>query len=954
MILNQFLPIRALAKSSASCKRQINLTAALITALMVAVATFSGSAQAKANKDGYATAAEPAWVVAVKTKSSPSSPPSPLLARSSMHYELLDEQLKIDGANAEQYLHVIRVVDTVAGLGAAAQIETAFDPEYQTLTMHKLRIIRGGRLIDKLSRTKIKLLRREKELESQMYDGRVSASIVLDDVRVGDSIEYSYSIKGSNPVFKGKYLNTYWTSMVLGPTSLYQLRMLAPENRTINHRAGPEIKVASSVHGGLRETIFRREAIAQLQLDGTIPVSAYIPDQIQLSEFTDWNEVARWGERVFEPSMPAAPAVKEEAKKIRQATAVPADQVLYALNFVQKQIRYFGTEVGPYSHRPAAPGKVIEQRFGDCKDKVALLIAILRELDINAAPVLVSTEYLDDVGLLLPSAGVFNHVVARVKLGNDTYWLDGTRSHQSGPLTQRQSIGFGKGLALRAGEMDLLSMPDAANEERTQVDDHFHIHSYTEDPLLESRITFRGESAEAMRANLARSTLEQFETDVTSELARFYPGITRNGDTRIDNSETENAISIVVPFKVPNLWKFADKKRLYATATFWSPAQALRFPNDPARKYPFRIQAPGIYRHNITFDFPDNVAQGVNTFQYDDNGPIYKYHVDYRAEPRQQISKAELRLLKNQVDTASWPAYTDKVVKLYPRLSTVQIVPSVALSQVDKLSANIKDLAQAIDARKIKVSTPVQASARFGYLVSSAQLDSGRLAPKFRADVLVERGIQLDNYGQPFVAALDFEEAMRLVPDSAEIFQAAAVNAFIRGDDARTLELANKALAINSSSASLHLKKAHIYYLAGQYQQAKTELLELLKNSSEVERSYATIWLYFTARRLGEDAVETTKAYMPTASSPAWPYKVLKYFTAGGDVQGAIAEANGTQKDPSRLCELYFYLGEKYLLDGDKRQAKINFEKSVNTGVVEFDEYNMAKREMQSFERQTQ
>ena len=481
MVMENFAQISA--RRCVRIIRQLLLPIKILAALLMALIAFSGSAQAKATKNDYLLAAEPAWVAAVRLDSSIP------VAHSSMHYDLRDLQVKINGASADRYSHVIRVVDDVAGLGPAAQIEMVFDPNYQNLTIHKLRLVRAGQTIDILRRAKIKLLQRETNLESQMYDGRVTASIVLEDVRVGDHVEYSYTISGSNPVFSGKYSDFFWTVNEIGPTTLYQLRLLAPESRAINYRVGPDTRVTSNIHNGTREILFRRTSSPQIQLDETVPISFYIPDQIQLSEFTDWREVASWGVRLFDSSATIPASVKEEADKIRSSTTNAADRLLYAVNFVQKQIRYFGTEVGPYSHRPAAPGKVLEQRFGDCKDKSALLIAILRELEITADPVLVSTDYLDDVASLLPSAGIFNHVIVRANIGNDTYWLDGTHSYQTGPLSQRQSVGFGKGLVLNSAVREMADLPDASNEERILVDDHFHIASYVEDPVLESRIT---------------------------------------------------------------------------------------------------------------------------------------------------------------------------------------------------------------------------------------------------------------------------------------------------------------------------------------------------------------------------------------------------------------------------------------------------------------------------------
>src|SRR5437870_347882 len=47
----------------------------------------------------------------------------------------------------------------------------------------------------------------EAALENGVYSGTVTASILVDDLRVGDTIEYQYSVVGDNPVFGGKFFN---------------------------------------------------------------------------------------------------------------------------------------------------------------------------------------------------------------------------------------------------------------------------------------------------------------------------------------------------------------------------------------------------------------------------------------------------------------------------------------------------------------------------------------------------------------------------------------------------------------------------------------------------------------------------------------------------------------------------------------------------------------------------
>jgi lipoprotein NlpI len=229
-------------------------------------------------------------------------------------------------------------------------------------------------------------------------------------------------------------------------------------------------------------------------------------------------------------------------------------------------------------------------------------------------------------------------------------------------------------------------------------------------------------------------------------------------------------------------------------------------------------------------------------------------------------------------------------------------------------------------------------------MVVTAELEGGRLNAKMRADALRRRGISLDQAGQFEVARADFEEAMRLMPDDDEVVSAAAANALLVGSAQRALELGDKALQLSPSSSGPRSTLALANYAMGNYVQAKQQRLELLKNSTEVERSYSAIWLYLAARRLGEDAVAAVQPYLPGEASPAWPNPVLQLLLGKGSYEQAYKAAIENPRDPSRLCELYYYIGEKYLIEGDTRRAREYLEKSLDTKVMEYNEYIMAKR----------
>ena len=74
--------------------------------------------------------------------------------------------------------------------------------------------------------------------------------------------------------------------------------------------------------------------------------------------------------------------------------------------------------------QPHAAGEVLDNQYGDCKDKHTLLASLLQAAGIPANPVLVNSTRKIDVDL--PSPAQFDHVITQVSLGKEVIWLDTT------------------------------------------------------------------------------------------------------------------------------------------------------------------------------------------------------------------------------------------------------------------------------------------------------------------------------------------------------------------------------------------------------------------------------------------------------------------------------------------------------------------------------------------------
>src|SRR5205807_572294 len=94
-------------------------------------------------------------------------------------------------------------------------------------------LTRGGTQASRLNAAQIKLIPRQTDPDRSVYDGSYSAEIVLDDVRVGDVIEFAYSTEGANPLRRGKYSAGH--SMQWGvPIARNVLRLIYRADRTLS------------------------------------------------------------------------------------------------------------------------------------------------------------------------------------------------------------------------------------------------------------------------------------------------------------------------------------------------------------------------------------------------------------------------------------------------------------------------------------------------------------------------------------------------------------------------------------------------------------------------------------------------------------------------------------------------------------------------------------------------
>ena len=141
---------------------------------------------------------------------------------------------------------------------------------------------------------------------------------------------------------------------------------------------------------------------------------------VGVSTASSWGDLAkRYSEivdkQIGDAKLPPMPIGKSQKETVANALA-----------WIQGRVRYAGVEVGESSVIPRPPQTVLSNRYGDCKDKATLLVALLRQAGLEAHVALLRAGEDFDVPRDLPGLGMFNHAIVVVGDGADQLWVDPT------------------------------------------------------------------------------------------------------------------------------------------------------------------------------------------------------------------------------------------------------------------------------------------------------------------------------------------------------------------------------------------------------------------------------------------------------------------------------------------------------------------------------------------------
>jgi tetratricopeptide (TPR) repeat protein len=341
-----------------------------------------------------------------------------------------------DGTGTRQVTGVIEIRNQ-AGVKAFSILPFDFASSAEHIEIDYVRVHHADGSVVTTSAADAQELPAEVTREAPFYSDIKQEQIPVRSLQPGDLLEYQIRIIRTKP----EVLGHFWggESFFLPSSGIVMrsesVELHIPKDAYIQVWS-PNYK--STLSDGPTERIYRwqssqlaptagkdRNALLKLDNNPTLGTSddPALP-QIAWTNFHSWQEVGAWYHSLEGSRIEPNDDVRAKVATLIAGKSTPDEKARAVYAYVSSQVRYIGVAFGIGRLQPHEAGDVLNNQYGDCKDKSTLLISMLSAAGINADAVLIGAGITFNSAV--PSPASFNHAITLAHIDGQPVWLDST------------------------------------------------------------------------------------------------------------------------------------------------------------------------------------------------------------------------------------------------------------------------------------------------------------------------------------------------------------------------------------------------------------------------------------------------------------------------------------------------------------------------------------------------
>lgn len=347
--------------------------------------------------------------------------PPRALEGASVLLDLTAVEVHQNGLSRTLHQRIVKI-ESAAGVREHVSFPIRFSPDRQAVEVKVARVHRADGSSEAASQGEVSL---NEPWARLWYDTRAKV-LGFASLRPGDLLEIEYLVEdvASDNLFADHFGDIAFLQEQ-SPIERFVYVLVTPAARRFFVRE-PRLRVERSekVEEGRRVYRWEARGLPRIVSEPSMPGWSEVADYLHVSTYSRWEEMTRWYWGLVKEQLHSSKALVETARRVTASATSELEKIRAIQSYVARHTRYVGLEFGIHGYKPYASDQVLTRKFGDCKDKAGLLVALLREVGIPAMLVAVRTR---DRGALDPSPASlapFNHAIAYIPK-HDLY-LDGT------------------------------------------------------------------------------------------------------------------------------------------------------------------------------------------------------------------------------------------------------------------------------------------------------------------------------------------------------------------------------------------------------------------------------------------------------------------------------------------------------------------------------------------------
>ncbi len=339
--------------------------------------------------------------------------------------DFIQVEYQTDGTSETWDDTVIKIL-TEKGKRANRSLTLSFNTSYGTNYFTKVQVIKPDGTVNEIDiAAQSKVMVDPGQMSANIYNPNSKIlKLSVPGLEIGDMLRYIvYRVKTKTvvpdawsdyQVFEHTSPIEHTTYQVIAPKALpltkIALKAEVPGTVTFNETA--------SEQGDQIIYTWEVTDVPRMFDEPNMPTRYTVVQRLLVSTMNEWEDLSKWYWELCLPRLDTTtPEMETKANELVAGCSNTLEKIEAVFNFVSQDIRYMGitTEEEAPGYEPHDVNITFDNRYGVCRDKAALLAALLRIIDVEAFPVIIMAGPKKDEEVPQP---FFNHAVTAA-LGDD-------------------------------------------------------------------------------------------------------------------------------------------------------------------------------------------------------------------------------------------------------------------------------------------------------------------------------------------------------------------------------------------------------------------------------------------------------------------------------------------------------------------------------------------------------